>query len=141
MASTTDQSITRSEWAELSAYLNRISSQAPVIVGGDFNTPPESPAIAEFAAAVKIQPLYESERFGDLKLLRSWTPDYRSPISDGSFGDDAELLDYLFVTPPGALRFKSGRIVMTTLKPRPSDHLPVMAEVELGSPDKDASPL
>jgi endonuclease/exonuclease/phosphatase family metal-dependent hydrolase len=142
MASTSDDSIRESEWAELSGFVETIRERGPVLIGGDFNTASEHPALKAFVGRHKARSLYELESFKDLSRWRTWTPSYREAIDEGAFGPGSQLIDYFFAVPgktsgtapaggSDPLQFTGGRIVLPSLVPRPSDHLPVTAEIVL----------
>jgi endonuclease/exonuclease/phosphatase family metal-dependent hydrolase len=142
MASTTNNEILESEWAELSEYVAQLQLQGPVLIGGDFNTEAANPALIKFGQQLKTSNLYEHEVFKDIGRWRSWTPSYRETIEVGKFSADSQLIDYFFAAPSATtaagiantLQFTGGRIVLPPFSPRPSDHLPVVAELLLAAP-------
>lgn len=145
MASTTHDAIREDEWAELSEFVARLQRQGAVLIGGDFNTEATHPALAKFSQQLKTSNLYEHEVFRDIARWRSWTPSYRETIAAGKFSPDSQLIDYFFAAPAAAsapdatskLQFTGGRIVLPPFTPRPSDHLPVVAELQLAAPIKN----
>ena len=136
IASTTHEEVRLSEWQELAAFAGRLTAEGPVVIAGDFNTPPENPALAGFVHATGAAQIYTG--WPKQAELRSWTPDYRDACADAAH-PEAQLLDYLFILPasptqekkPGIprLSFEGGNIVRSTFKPNPSDHCPIEARI------------
>jgi endonuclease/exonuclease/phosphatase family metal-dependent hydrolase len=131
MASTHNESIRSSEWEELAAFAKKLTSQGPVLIAGDFNTEPTDPVLATFLKTTGAANLYEG--WPDRDQLRSWTPNYQEACSHSGDPESA-LLDYLFILPGQAahspvLSFGGGRVVQPELKPFPSDHCPVEAQI------------
>lgn len=142
MASTSNNEILESEWAELSQFVARLQPHGPVLIGGDFNTESTNPALIKFGQQLKTSNLYEHEVFKDIARWRTWTPDYRDALEAGKFSTESQLIDYFFAAPSLAtsaktasnLQFVGGRIVLPPFVPRPSDHLPVVAQILLAAP-------
>jgi endonuclease/exonuclease/phosphatase family metal-dependent hydrolase len=124
LASTEDAEIKGSELAELSSDIRERAKQGPVLILGDFNEDVRSRLLNEFIASVSARSLYtllpQPESTG------TWTPWYWDRC-DSTAG---QTLDHVLLV-GSQLAFAGGRIVLPELKPHPSDHCPVAADVRL----------
>lgn len=148
-----------SELTRLAEKINRLPSDAAVIVAGDFNAPPESGGIARFRAATGLFDTFASPKEG---RRFSWDPSDNANIRFSTSGIDAgqkrlrgydrlcsvydsvsRRIDYVFLNRrfhPGDV--VSGRIVLDERRygVQASDHYGVLADVRLDLMSGDGSP-
>jgi endonuclease/exonuclease/phosphatase family metal-dependent hydrolase len=127
LASTGDARIRQSELAELERGVRALSAQGPVLLLGDFNSEPGDPDLKHFIEAVGADSLYA--HLPAAEILPTWNDSLDRDCSSAG----GQTLDHVLAVPGarGGLHIRGGRIVVSPLRPRPSDHCPVVAEVEL----------
>lgn len=102
-------------------WLIRAGTALPLVVCGDFNATPMSPFYGKLTRDLR-----------DAQARRSWRASATWP-SRWPF----LRIDHLFVSPD--LRVVSCRVEREPLARAASDHLPIVAEIELGSPPSSAA--
>lgn len=105
------------------AKINALNAQKlPVIIMGDFNATPGSPAIAQ----VKTQMDDCRERIGDDALGPEGT------FNGFKFGEAGlKLIDYIFVSKSPPVSVRKYAVLADSRKQRyPSDHFPVLVEID-----------
>lgn len=102
-------------------WLIRAGTALPLVVCGDFNATPISPFYAKLTRDLR-----------DAQARRSWRTSATWP-SRWPF----LRIDHLFVSPD--LRVVSSRVVRDTLARTASDHLPIVAEIELTNVPSDSA--
>jgi endonuclease/exonuclease/phosphatase family metal-dependent hydrolase len=127
MASTDDRGIKASEFGELEEYVRGLSAESPVLVLGDFNTERGDPQLESFVRSLGAQSLYST--LPASSLSSTWNDWFDGDCN----AQGGPPIDHILLVPPrrgpGRLSFASGRIVIPPMRPMPSDHCPVFAEI------------
>ena len=106
--------------------VGKLSEGLPVIVTGDFNATPDDDPIQVLTNTADERHLTHSRALAELKYGPDWTfHDYgRIPLAERSW------IDYVFVK--GAFKVYTNGVITDTLNQLyPSDHCPVLCELEI----------
>lgn len=119
-------SIKASQFEELKIWIQENLGKRSSVIAGDFNESFSRPLLSTFAENLKLENLYS--HLPKPKAFNTFTPDYRRGCHDPQEG---EQIDFVFLTHGGKKwSFKGGEIVEPQISPPPSDHCPVVAEIQ-----------
>lgn len=128
LASTDNQKMKKSEFAELGNFVLKKSAEHPLVVLGDFNEDFKTPLFQEFSKRISGDVLFA--HLPHEKIHNTWSESYRDSCS----ASNGERIDTVLKVDKQAeirLFFTEGSIIVPKMMPHPSDHCPVVADLVL----------